>query len=319
MISVLISTKNRPKQLQECLNSLLRSTFHDFEILVADQNSNSETEKIIFRCKSKKVKYIKTQKRGRSAGLNLLLEEAKGKILAFTDDDCIVDMRWLEEIHLFFESHPRIAGVFGNTIPFQPELHLQETCPATFITDKMSAFHDPSTIHYKSLGLGNNMSLRKSVIDHIGFFRNWLGVGTISRAGEESDLIFRILLKQYILMTNPKMLVYHNRWLKRKNENIQQSNYTLGLMSFFSYYFLLGNQRKYARAFMKTRFSERAIPLFKQIQFLTKELMKESVFLVLEILSIFKGICIGSAMAIQNQILNFFSQLNKVHKNSIDE
>ncbi len=89
MISVLIATKNRPTQLSQCLRSLLLNTYKNFEILVLDQSTTGKTEKYVRALKNKNITYLKLNNPGKSKALNWGISMAKGKILAFTDDDCI--------------------------------------------------------------------------------------------------------------------------------------------------------------------------------------------------------------------------------------
>ncbi len=189
--------------------------------------------------------------------------------------------------------------MFGNTYPYQLEKHSEEICPATFMKEKTLIHTDPAEIHYIHMGLGNNMSLRKLVVEKVGYFKEWLGVGSIAEGGEESELIFRILLSNYTLMTDPKIVVYHNRWLTLKQENFLQARYTSGIMAFPSYY-LFGNQKKYAYQFMKFRVTDQFIPMLKKIKYLTMELIQESFFLFLEIFHLLKGIGIGLFMAFRD-------------------
>lgn len=309
MISILISTRNRPSQLKECLNSIFVNTYKNFEVLIIDQSTNSETKDIVKKFDSKKIIYEKIEEKGKAKALNKMIKTAKNEILAFTDDDCIVDKHWLEEINRSFQEQPQISGVFGNAYPYEPEKHPFEICPALFKTNNESAFHQASIVHYKVLGQGNNMSLRKSVINEVGNFNEWLGTGSISRAGEEGDLIFKILLNGHTLITNPKIIVFHNRWLTKSKESLQQSYYSRGIMAFSSYY-LLSDHNAYARKFIKIRFSDRIITILNQIRILSVQLLKQIFLFFFEIINITAGLFIGLVMAVKKRIEEIFKFLS---------
>lgn len=62
------------------------------------------------------VRYLHQPWRKMGAARNLALSEAGGEIAAFTDDDCVVDPRWLAALDAGFERHPDALGVQGKTI-----------------------------------------------------------------------------------------------------------------------------------------------------------------------------------------------------------
>jgi GT2 family glycosyltransferase len=301
MISVLISTLNRPQQIRRCLSSLLKNSYSNFEILLVDQSTNNETEEVVHQLRSKKIKYIRMYEKGKAKALNLMIRRARSSILAFTDDDCVVNRDWFQEISTFYRKCPRTAGVFGNIYPYRPKQHLHECCPATFTADKVRSFSDPGQLHYHTVGQGNNMSLRKSVIERVGGFKEWLGVGSIAQAGEESDLIFRILLDHHILMTNPKMIAFHDRWMTSEEENLLQTRYTCGLFAFFTYY-LLSSHAHYAVQFIKARVSDRSVTMIKELKGPLRDIPKKLFFLFVEILGIMKGTSIGLFMFVEESV-----------------
>jgi glycosyltransferase involved in cell wall biosynthesis len=265
MISVLISTKNRPDKLKMCLKTILKNSFKNFEVVLIDQSNNEDTQTIVNHLKSKKIRYFKTNQTGKAKALNFAIQKSKYELLAFTDDDCISTKNWLQEIHDFYHTHKYIAGVFGNTYPYQINTRARETCPSTFEADKIMSFSYPNIIHYHCLGQGNNMSLRKSMITSTGAFKEWLGVGSVAQAGEESELIFRILKHHNTLMTNPNMIIYHNRWLSYTDERLLQSSYTRGLLAFYAYYFFTPD-RKITWSMVGMRINERMLPAVKKIK-----------------------------------------------------
>ena len=296
MISVLIATRNRPSQIEKCLYSISKSDFTNYEIILIDQSDDDRTKTILPGGILNKIKYIKMEQRGKSRALNKALKIAKGDVFAFTDDDCIVDRHWLKEIKVFLKESPEVAGVFGNILPYQPGSNLGKICPATF-TGKPSRHNDIGILHYRDLGSGGNMALRKQVFGKVVSFREWLGVGSLSSAGEETEVIFRLLLNKFTLATNTKMIVYHNRWLSSKEERVLQSKYTCGIMAFCTFY-LFSDHKSYIQKLIKIRINERIGPVLRKLKNLARELGKECVFLILELFAVLKGFVIGLVMSI---------------------
>lgn len=236
MISVVVVTRNRPQDAFRCLNTLSNLDFKSFEILLIDQSPNLETAQIVRRFRTRKLRYFYMPTVGKSKGLNLALQHAKGQILAFTDDDCLVSHSWLGQVEAALKDKT-VAGVFGNTLPYQPEKNAGLTCPSIFQADSVSKYDSPHQVRYHyELGMGNNMALRTQVLRKLGGFKVWLGPGSTATAGDDSEIIFRFLSHGYSLATAPSMVVYHNRWLQPQAFERQKFLYVKALFVFYSYY-----------------------------------------------------------------------------------
>jgi GT2 family glycosyltransferase len=297
MISVIIASYNRPQLLMSCVESLLRNLYANFEIIIVDQSDHPQTDLYKHLSGSKKITYIPVKEKGKARALNTGMQAARGDIFAFTDDDCIVSRTWLRKIHDSYRTHPPVAGVFGNTYPYKPNSHPNEICPATFVSKKTAVYRNPSQLHYLTLGQGNNMSFRKSTIEKTGNFQEWLGPGKSVIGGEETDIIFRILTADMPLMVNPKMIVYHNKWLTRTQESILQCAYTYGLMAAFGYHLITRNNT-YAWTLIKLRTTGRLMPDLRLIWGSGRKFCKDILLFFLEALSILAGVCVGAAMSL---------------------
>ena len=112
-VSVIVVTHNRAKQLERCLDSLDKQTERPFEIVVIDDGSTDNTKATVE--KTKGLKYFRQEKKSIAHARNKGLEKAKGDIIAFTDDDCIVSNGWVQNIRKAFERYPQ-AGALGGPI-----------------------------------------------------------------------------------------------------------------------------------------------------------------------------------------------------------
>lgn len=288
MISVIISTKNRPEKLNNCLKSILSNNFNNYEVLVFDQSDKKNSLEL----KDKKVKYFYTLSKGlgKSKNLNLGIKKANGEIIAFTDDDCVVSKSWLIEIDVFFKKNSKVSGVFGNTLPLEKTRKENLICPATFISKKILTTNDPHTIQHLTLGQGNNMAIRKEVFKKVGLFKTWLGVGSVCKAGEDTDMIFRLLKSNFQLANIPKIIVYHDRWLSYDEENILQASYTMGIAGAYFYNFCKSGDLKLLSLILR-RINER---LSYKLESLAKVFNKKELqFIFLEIKATLSGILIS--------------------------
>lgn len=239
-ISVVIPTYKRSLVVLDCLESLSQSSFQQFDVIIVEQCGNGELEKHLQSHKYPfPVKLITLQSRGASQAKNVGVRVSQSSLIAFTDDDCIVDGHWLSHIQATFKKYRNIVGVFGQMLPYQPELHSNEICPSVFQKQSEVLITKPLP-HWKYIGFGNNMAFRKDTLLNIGGFRLWLGPGSLGHSAEDAEISLRLLIKGYRLVYNPKAIVYHNRWLSQKEARTQNLSYALAESACYFYFSLQG-------------------------------------------------------------------------------
>ena len=87
-ISIIIPTFNRAHLLERTINSVLKQTYTDFEIIIIDDASQDNTKDIVQRFKNKNIKYLRqNENKGAPAARNRGIQEAKGRYIAFLDSD----------------------------------------------------------------------------------------------------------------------------------------------------------------------------------------------------------------------------------------
>jgi len=127
-ISVVIPTCQRPELLTRCLKALKKQRFEKkhFEVIVVSDGRDDVTYrclKSLIKSQYLNIKHISTpEKKGPAAARNIGWLESKGRLIAFTDDDCIPDVNWLEDIE---KAHTGVEEIVytGNvkvTIPQKP-------------------------------------------------------------------------------------------------------------------------------------------------------------------------------------------------------
>lgn len=105
-VSVVIPTFNRKGFLKEAIESVLRQTYKDLEVIVVDDGSEDGTEEVITAYGDKRIKYVWQPNRGPSAARNRGAAMAGGEFLAFLDSDDLWTPRKLEKQVSFFEENP---------------------------------------------------------------------------------------------------------------------------------------------------------------------------------------------------------------------
>ena len=209
-ITVVIPSHNRREHLMETIKSLLRQKFpkKDYEIIVVSDSVDGTEEMVndIKKTSPVSIRFFRKVSDGPSQKRNVGIKHAKGKFVAFIDDDCIAQPEWIKGIFDAFSNN--CGGVEGRTV-----------------TDKAIGpfshyIHNRTGGHYMTC----NMAYRKDLLDKIGGFdEKFTTPVTINR--EDSDLAFSVLERGYEIAFSKIAVVKHpavrasftNR-LKKKKE-----------------------------------------------------------------------------------------------------
>ncbi|MBC8135425.1 MAG: glycosyltransferase family 2 protein, partial [Fibrella sp.] len=119
IVSVLICTRNRADELVHALRSVLSNRHTAFEVVVIDQSDDHATRDVVRSCHAEadgrvSLRHVPTDTRGLSLARNLAIAQARGEIIAFTDDDCTVGEDWVENIATLFTDDPDLYMVYGQ-------------------------------------------------------------------------------------------------------------------------------------------------------------------------------------------------------------
>jgi len=100
VFSIIIPAFNVEKYIEKCINSILKQTLKDFEIIIIDDNSSDNTVNIVEQYNDKRINLIKNKKRKFAGGArNRGIKTAKGKYVVLLDsDDCFYDENVLEKL-----------------------------------------------------------------------------------------------------------------------------------------------------------------------------------------------------------------------------
>ena len=224
-LSVVIPTRDRPERVLACVRSALATGYPGLDVVVVDNApSSDETEQAIARAGLPGVRYVREPRAGTSRARNLGLREARGDLVAFLDDDVLVDPAWAAAVAQGFLSDPDVDCVTGPIVAAELETDAQVLIEEYGGFDKgfTRRVFDPASppagaplLPYAvgTLGSGANMAFRRSVILGLGGFDVALGGGTASRGGEDLAAFLGILLGGSRLAYEPSMLVrhYHHR------------------------------------------------------------------------------------------------------------
>jgi len=209
-VSVAISTMHRADALSRCLHAIWRGNVRPREIVVVDQSGDNLSERVVreHAAAGLPVLYERTATPGLGASQNVAVRRASSTFVAVTDDDCIVDERWLEVVMRAFASDPALDVVTGRVLALPAEgertwpVSLRESTTRTvFAADAMPW----------DVGSGNNFTVRRATFLRIGGCDERLGPGSPARGGVDMDLFYRLLRAGARIRYEPDAIVRHER------------------------------------------------------------------------------------------------------------
>jgi GT2 family glycosyltransferase len=243
--TVAVCTRDRPEDLQRCLDAFMRLPDDGQEYLVIDNCPATEASRELVE-NYPKVRYVREDVQGSSAARNRALREAKHDFVAFTDDDAVPDPNWLRSLLQNF-SDPRVMCVTGLIMPLELETKAQEWferySPHGRGFDRQifdGARCNPLIV--APVGVSASMALRKSSIDSIGLFDEALGAGTPTVGGEDCELFARILRAGYCIVYEPRALSWHRH--RRTWEELQKTlqGYGIGVYAYWTRMFVINRE-----------------------------------------------------------------------------
>lgn len=257
-LSVLVCTRNRPRDLARCVESILGNRFESFELLVVDQSDGDETARHLDSLADPRIRHLPSPEKGLSRARNLAITSAMADIVVFTDDDCICDPEWLEAIADEFQRFPDMSGLFGRVLPWGDRSADGLFCHCLIDVPVENSVAEPVPPH-KHLGHGNNMAFRKDVFRTVGLYNPRMGAGTRLKSGEDTDLTYRALRQHLRLKYSPLPLVYHNNWNTFAQADRMDLGYVLGFVAVFGKFSLYGD--RVARRCLRERLGELVLDL----------------------------------------------------------
>jgi len=114
-VSVIIPTYNRAYILPEAVESVLRQTYSNFELIIVDDGSTDETAHVVSKFSDFRIRFVQRAKNGGvAAAKNTGLEVAGGEFIATLDSDDLWRPEKLELQARFLDEHPHVGGVFSD-------------------------------------------------------------------------------------------------------------------------------------------------------------------------------------------------------------
>lgn len=219
-VTVAVCSRDRPDDLARCLDSLVQLDL-DCEVLVVDNAPSTEDTAHLVRDRFPTVRYVREERPGLDWARTRAAREAGGEVVAYTDDDVVVDPGWARAIAEAFADDPQVMAVTGLVLPLELDSEAQDLFEryGGFSRGFRRRWYQADLSRAKprlgplvatgNFGTGANMAYRRSVFSAVGSFDPALDVGTVTGGGGDHDMFFRVLKGGWRLAYEPKALVWH--------------------------------------------------------------------------------------------------------------
>jgi glycosyltransferase involved in cell wall biosynthesis len=249
-LTVVICTKDRPDCLHRCLQSLVKlreeiiDGMSEFNIMVIDNAPSDDRTKQLLSNYSD-IRYVSEVKPGLNFARNRALLETGSELLAYLDDDVVVDRGWLRGLHEAWSENPDAVAFTGQVLPMELETEAQvlfeqrggfrrgfEKVRYTMATpsDHGSIYPCNSGI----FGVGCNMAFQRQALIELGGFDEALDTGRPLPGGGDHDIFYRVIRSGYPLVYEPAYLVFHQHRQTMKKLSNQYWKWGLSVMAFAS-------------------------------------------------------------------------------------
>ena len=218
LVTVAVCTRDRPEDMKRCLAAIDQLDYPHLDILVVDNAPQTEATKQLVESYPQ-VRYVREPRPGLDWARNRAILEAKGEIIAYTDDDVVVDPGWVKGLARIFADSPDVMAVTGLVVPYELETEAQVLFEeyggfGRGFERKWYRCEPGKPVSWNLLGAGQfgtgaNMAYRRSVFEEIGYFDPALDVGTPTNGGGDLEMFFRILKAGHTLVYEPQAMIRH--------------------------------------------------------------------------------------------------------------
>lgn len=204
--SLIIPVYNRPKEIDELLESLTKQDFlDDFEVIIVEDGSENSSHKIVNNYKDKlNLNYFYKENSGAGASRNYGMQQATGNYFIILDSDVIVPSQYLSEVKKALENN--FTDAYGGP----DAAHKSFTPLQKAINYSMTSVLTTGGIRGKKKGIGKfqprsfNLGLSEVAFSKTNGFSKM-------KTGEDIDLTFRLWENDLKTQLIEKAFVYHKR------------------------------------------------------------------------------------------------------------
>lgn len=213
-VSIIIVNWNGKENLRECLESLSKIDYSNYEVILVDNGSIDESVFLV-RSQFPKVTIVESGKNlGFAGGNNLGYQKSKGEYVLFLNNDTLVTRNFLGNLVDFIKERKDLAIIQPKILFHRPgtALHHKINSIGSFLLRSGFLYHldygkkdTKRELPYEIFSAyGACFLARRSVIKKVGLFDP-----DYFAYFEETDLCHRVWLAGYKIMILPNVIIYH--------------------------------------------------------------------------------------------------------------
>ncbi|MGC9086686.1 MAG: glycosyltransferase family 2 protein [Thermoproteota archaeon] len=211
LVSIVVINYNGKKHLKACLDSLLKTDYPNFEIILVDNASNDGSVEYVTKNYPQVKVVVNKVNMGSSGGYNAGIRHARGKYIAILNNDVEVDKKWLEPLVRILEENSEIGAADSKYLNFYERNKFDSTSAAGRFLDYFGNVYARG-VRANDGGVYNKLCrifvaltiFRKKIFSEIGLFDEDFFYGY-----EDVDLSWRINLRGYKIYYVPSSLIFH--------------------------------------------------------------------------------------------------------------
>jgi glycosyltransferase involved in cell wall biosynthesis len=242
-MSLIICTKNRASQLQQCLKEIADASIPpcELEVVLVDNGSEDSTNGVIkdfVETSSLKVEFVDCKNPGLGLARNVGVSASKGEWLLFTDDDCYIEKTFF----LNFFNFTKMSSAFtegekqirygSGPIDLYDKKH--DPRVANLVIEKVKLI-PPNSLMPAGVIQGANMFFHRSIFQNIGNFNEKMGSGT-PFACEDIEMAARASFAGFLGAQVPffKVIHHHKRLIGSVEANVTVESYDYGRGAYYA-------------------------------------------------------------------------------------
>jgi len=205
LVTVAVCTRDRASHLAECLDSLRALNYPALDLLLVDNAPSTEATRLLVCNEYPDIRYVLEPRPGLDWARNRALHEARGEMIAYTDDDVIVEPGWIKAMVPVFFDDAEVMAVTGLVVPYELDTEARVLferrggfgrgfMQRTYGKERQGGSR-VARRHARAfeMGTGANMAFRRDIFTRIGPFDTALDVGTVTEGGGDLEMFFRVL------------------------------------------------------------------------------------------------------------------------------
>ncbi|MGH9524929.1 MAG: glycosyltransferase family 2 protein [Terriglobales bacterium] len=281
----MVCTRNRPDELQGCLESIACLRDRPAQVVVVDNASaGCDTRNV---AEHWHTTYVIEPVPGLSRARNRGVRTSTSEIIAFVDDDARPDPNWISELAREFED-PQVMAVAGRALPVTVKTDAQKLYSSLGGYDRGYSSRmvlDRQTpnwfemANFGGIGIGMNMAFRREAFRLWPGFDERLGRGAAVPGNEEHHAFFSLIDRGWRVIYTPSAIVHHpfpSTWEEFREQQLETLSCGFGYLTF-----LLRNEPRYRGELLRFAFRRlrckaanwrhapaqyrRLIPLWRQV------------------------------------------------------